>query len=250
MKKKSFTLNFDNRLFFDTLSSTNDFALRLIQNSSYNDGAIIVASYQTKGKGQRKNNWESSKNKNLLLSIILKSDLNVKDQFKLNICTSLAVRDFLAKYVNHHINIKWPNDIIINNKKISGILIDNRINQSKIKHSIIGIGINVNQTQFSKNVLKATSLQKLNKKQYHLDDIEKDLLECIKFRYGNLDNFKNYIKEYNSFLFLKNKEVHFLFSGKRLKGFIKSVNNSGHLVIQSGKSEHKIFSSNQLKLTL
>ena len=176
--------------------------------------------------------------------------MNTKDQFKLNICTSLAVKDFLAKHVNYHINIKWPNDIIIDNKKISGILINNRINQSKIKHSIIGIGINVNQTQFSKNVLKATSLQKLNKKQYHIDDIEKDLLECIKCRYENLDNFKNYIKEYNSLLFFKNKEVYFMFSGKKLKGFIKSVNDSGHLVIQSGKSEHKIFSSNQLKLTL
>ena len=138
--------------------STNDFLTHLTKKNNLGEGTTVMTDYQVKGKGQRNNMWESKKKKNLLFSLLLKPDIPLSDQFKLHIIISLAIKETLTKLDLRGVKVKWPNDIYINDKKISGILIESQIFNKKIKQVVIGIGLNINQNNFDD--LNATSILK------------------------------------------------------------------------------------------
>lgn len=138
------------------IDSTNNFAAKLLSEKLCQNGAVIMADVQTQGKGQRGNIWMSEAGKNLLTSFIFKTDtLSAEKQSVLTWATSLSLLETLRKF-NIEALIKWPNDIFVSEKKIAGILIENQLQGAKITCSIIGIGININQTIFEN--LNATSL--------------------------------------------------------------------------------------------
>ena len=133
-------------VFMPECHSTNDEASRLIQNSNVLEGTVVITGNQTAGRGQRGNAWFSEPGKNLTFSILIKpSFLSVKNQFYLNIAFSLGLFDYLKEVLKTEVKIKWPNDILVNGKKICGILIENHLQAQHIQHSIVGIGLNVNQ---------------------------------------------------------------------------------------------------------
>ena len=143
--------------------STNDFLMQLSLKNSIEEGSIVLTDFQTKGKGQRNNFWNSNRQENLLFSFILFPKIKLSEQFILHIITSLSVYHLLKKIGLSNVKIKWPNDIYVNNKKICGILIENQIFKKTIKKSILGIGININQKDFGN--IKATSIyNEINKK--------------------------------------------------------------------------------------
>ena len=128
--------------------STNDSALSILGSNDVFEGTTIITSRQTSGKGQKGNRWQSEPGKNLTFSIILKPGfLDVKQQFKLNFAVSLGIFDFLSSFFKSHVKIKWPNDIYYKDSKIAGILIENSIRSMKMQHSIVGVGLNVNQEE-------------------------------------------------------------------------------------------------------
>ena len=138
------------------VDSTNNFAAKLLLENLCQNGAVIMADVQTQGKGQRGNVWLSESRKNLLTSFIFKPDnLSAEKQSVLTWATSLSLLKTLRKF-NIEAKIKWPNDIYVREKKIAGILIENHLQGLKITCSIIGIGMNINQTLFEN--LNATSL--------------------------------------------------------------------------------------------
>ena len=132
----------------DKVDSTNNFAANLIEEQLCRNGALILADTQTAGKGQRGSLWESEPGKNLLCSYVYFPDnLSVDFLQELNICLSISLIKCL-KYFEIDAEIKWPNDILVDGKKISGILIENNVRAGKVKSMIFGIGLNINQQSF------------------------------------------------------------------------------------------------------
>ena len=188
---------------------------------------------QTKGRGQQGNVWESEPNKNLTFSMVFKPEyLNPKDQFQLNMVVSLAIVEFLAD-LGVKAEIKWPNDIFVNHRKIAGILIENRLRGDFFKAAIVGIGLNVNQQLFKTQ--RATSVFMQNGKEFDLvqslNYIQNILFNHVeRLRIGKTDWIK---KEYNSNLYLRNKPSVFKHGDDSFVGSIKGVDEYGMLQIQT-----------------
>ncbi|MBN2605230.1 MAG: biotin--[acetyl-CoA-carboxylase] ligase [Bacilli bacterium] len=186
---------------FDELESTNDFAKMNYMNIDH--GTIVVASRQTKGRGRNSNTWKSDQG-NLYLSMILKSDISLKKIFQYVSVTSLAIVDLLEN-CGITANIKYPNDILVDHKKIAGILIESAGDSSKLKYIIIGVGINANQIDFKELSEKVTSMRLETSKQC---TIERVLLQFI--HYYNLhtnDDFENVYRKYLSKSIVLGKKI-------------------------------------------
>lgn len=214
--------------------STNTLAHELSERSSLEDGAVVITDNQTAGRGQRGNQWNSKAGDNLTFSIFLKpAFLLAKDQFFLNIITSLAIHDLLLDKANAGVKIKWPNDILMNGKKLCGILIENQIRGPQVSSSIVGIGLNVNQTDFS--LPNATSVLLSSGKSFDLSNMLNDLLLKFEIRYLQLKQNRAHLlkEEYLSNLYWLN-EVHlFASQGTPFEGTIKEIDVFGRLGIST-----------------
>ena len=158
---------------FKTLESTNQYLQNLLNEGIDIADNIVVTDFQTSGKGQGKNVWESEDGKNLLFSIALDmSFLKAENQFILTQIVSVTMINVLKNYLpEESLFIKWPNDIYFNDKKIAGILIKNEIKGMMMGTSIIGIGLNVNQTSFDDNLPNPISMKMITGKDFDLDEL-------------------------------------------------------------------------------
>lgn len=201
--------------------------------SRIQEGTVIIADFQEKGKGQRGNSWESEEGKNLTFTIILKpSFLKAGQQFFLNKIASLAVYDFLRSTGTDGISIKWPNDILINGKKIAGILIENTLHANNIIHSIIGIGMNVNQAEF-KSAANAASLKAISGKNFPLDKCLESLCSCMEARYLKLKSgIGSADSDYLHSLYGLNEWKSYLVKGEKILCSISGVTPEGFLILQ------------------
>ena len=233
-----------NNIHFDKISSTNDYALSIKNHFLFKEGLIITTNFQNNGKGQYCNSWHSEFAKNLLISIVIYPKLSIKKKFDLNKIASLAVCELL-RYFGLNAYIKWPNDIIVNDKKICGILIENIISNNIIKKSVIGFGININQTKFKKYNIPATSLKILNQKSYNIKKVKKELVNYFfnnlyLYRKKKLDNQK-----YNDLIYSLNTKKNYLIDDSIVEGVIREIDHSGNLVVSfSGKK--KIFKEKEI----
>lgn len=170
---------------FETLDSTNSYANILLSKSKPEEGTVISTYNQYAGRGQIGSKWESEPGKNISLSIILYPHfLKPQEQFHLNRAISLGVHAFIESHLSGQTTkIKWPNDIYVNDRKIAGILIQNSINQRFIQYSIIGIGVNINQTIFSKFVPNPTSFTLETGKEFPLPFLIQDLCSHLDHYY-------------------------------------------------------------------
>ena len=159
-----------NLLFLHEVESTNTYAMNLLRNVNAIDGTVIYTDNQTKGKGQRGSSWNSDIAQNVIASIILKPQfLGIDNTFYLSKISALAVYDVLTEILpvsQYDIKIKWPNDILVNQQKIAGILIENNFTNTMIQYTVVGIGVNVNQIKFNEFKRSATSLKLLTGKDY------------------------------------------------------------------------------------
>ncbi len=143
-------------IWLDVAESSNDEARRAID--SLDNLSVVAVRCQTKGRGQRTNTWETAPGQNLTFSVVLKDfEILPKEQIAISQITALSVVDFLRMH-GIESNIKLPNDIYVGNKKICGILIENSICSNRLRWSIVGIGINVNQTTFPSSLPNPTSI--------------------------------------------------------------------------------------------
>ena len=151
--------------------STNAYLKSLAQSEILDDHTIVVADEQRKGRGQMGADWQSEAGKNLTFSLLKHFDhLLIENRFRLNICVSLAIAGALSEQHVPNLSIKWPNDILSGNAKICGILIENILMGDKIRTSIIGIGLNVNQMTFD-NLENVSSLKLLLGRTLNLDEL-------------------------------------------------------------------------------
>jgi len=227
-------LNFS-LLELDAIDSTNNYLSKLNNTSNVTNGTVILAYEQTQGKGQRGNSWQSNPYDNLTFSVLYKpSSLAVTNQFILSMCVANALHACLNDYVEG-VEIKWPNDILVNKKKIAGILIENSLQKNMIASSIIGIGLNINQQHFE-GINHATSLAIETRKSHLLKDVLWKILNQLKLQLTLLEaNQYEAIKTYYlKHLFGKNDR--FLFREQNndqvLEGQIVDVKSHGELIVK------------------
>lgn len=235
----------------EEVTSTNDFAQDLIRDHRVVNGTCVAASYQTAGKGQRGNKWVSQKN-NLLFSVIFFPDnLTVNRHFILNVAFSLAILDYLKQKTNQNIQVKWPNDILINNKKICGILIENSIRGSQLNSIIAGIGININQVVFDGTYnYPPTSLKAITGTDYTVSTELKEVLTFIYKRYNeiNIRTDDELMDEYKSCLFRYRQQISYLIHDVTETGILSNVNNEGLLEIENADGSVKKFIYPEIKI--
>ena len=218
----------------DAIDSTNDYLKEISRTNTLDNFTVVTTDNQTKGKGQMGSVWKSEIGKNLTMSILIKDVLlNVNQIFDLNIAISLSVIEVLKEYSIPKLTIKWPNDIMSDNKKIGGILIENSFKTDNRIESVIGIGLNVNQKEFL-NLPKASSLSLISNLEYDLDELISKIYLQIKRNYENLiANKTEFLWEnYHQNLFKKGVPMPFeAENGTKFMGIIQGVTKEGKLEI-------------------
>ena len=217
----------------DSVDSTNNYAAALIAKGTATDGTVILSAYQTNGKGQGSNSWISGVGKNLLFSIILYPRLlPAEKQFFLSMSISWGIAGFVETLVRKA-QIKWPNDILINDKKVAGILIENTVSGMNLNASVIGIGLNVNQEVFPEGIINATSLKLESDHEYDLNHTLQDLIgwlnTCLKSLYE--EQFGAVKVNYLNRLWMLNRWAVYSDSTGRFEGRISDVTDSGELMV-------------------
>ena len=214
------------------------------------DFSVVVANHQTNGRGQRGSSWLSEKDKNLTFSV-LKRNISIvaNQQFLLNILVSLSIVKSLEGFNIPKLAIKWPNDILSDHHKISGILIENLIKNKQIEYAIIGIGLNVNQVKFE-GLSKVSSLKNIMPLAVDKDELLTEIIDKLKMYFKlyseNGSEFLN--SEYESYLFRKDKPSTFSSHDNSLfTGIIRGVSASGKLCVQM-EDFNKEFDLKELKL--
>ena len=232
---------------FDTISSTNDYLLRKEKNKN-KDIKICIAEEQTKGRGRRGKSWISPKFKNIYFS--LNSYLKKEDLSGLSIAVALSVSKVLTK-INVMSLIKWPNDLLVGNKKICGILIETA-KVGELTKVVIGIGINVNM-EYSELIDQEWTSIKLEKKQsVDRNSIITEMINqlCITLNKFEQEEFDYFINKFTSLDLLKDKQ--FTLKDKPNETFIgKGIDNKGLLIAQNLKDQRIVkFSSGEVSLKL
>jgi BirA family biotin operon repressor/biotin-[acetyl-CoA-carboxylase] ligase len=221
-------------IFRENLSSTNSCAAELIKNNPLPEGTIIYTNYQSAGRGQSGNNWESENGMNLLFSLILYPFMiKPSDQFVISKIISLGLCDFLNQHATN-ISIKWPNDIYIKNDKIAGLLIEATIIRDEIESIIAGIGLNINQKLFRSNAPNPVSLGMITGKDYDTGDCLRKLASDLDRRYKQLLNDKRgeIDTEYLNNLYRFREWCDYSDANGLFEGRIISVNSGGRLQIE------------------
>lgn len=221
-----------------SVASTNDFLQEEIKKGVVlKEGTVVVTSNQLDGKGLENNKWESAPGLNLLLSVYLESGfIESQHQFVLNKMVSLSVFDFINSLTPNTSNkIKWPNDVYINNGKVSGVLIKNTISGKDILHSIVGIGININQVNFESDAPNPISLKQILKTELNLDSCLDSLMFYLNKRYLQLKNgdFQKIDIDYLQSLY-RYRELHiFHINNRKLKARIIGLGEFGRLQLMT-----------------
>ncbi len=216
------------------IDSTNNYAMRLIDEGMAEHGMVVRADFQTKGKGQLANLWLAEESKNLLISAIIDTrEFAIEKQFFLNAATCLSVAEMLMTNYNiPHVSIKWPNDIYAGDKKIAGILIENSLRGSQWTNAVVGIGLNVNQAVFS-DLNRATSMFNQTQEKQKVKSVLKNLLKILNKHFLKIGNNEDALFEaFNQNLYKVNKEIAFTKKNELYKGIVKGVNAFGELEVE------------------
>ncbi len=233
------------------IDSTNNYAMRLINEGMAEHGLVIKADFQTHGKGQLGNVWIAEESKNLLCSVILDTKaLEIEDQFLLNCMTCVSVTEVLMQHYNlPNVSIKWPNDIYAGKNKIAGILIENNIRGSKWTNAVIGIGLNVNQSTFS-HLNNATSMKNELQKELKITLVLKQLLKKMS---ANIDIFnrepKQFLNLYNNYLLCVGRQIQFMRKYELKTGLLKGVEEKGRIEIEE-KEKVKRYQHKEIELLI
>ncbi|GHT52235.1 biotin--[acetyl-CoA-carboxylase] ligase [Bacteroidia bacterium] len=243
--------------------STNRYLKELSSsNKSLPEGTVVVATEQTAGRGQAGNYWEAEAGKNLTFSLLLHPNfLSSTQHFLLSKAVALALTKALAEALSNtviagltrnplpSIQIKWPNDIYINNHKIAGILIENDWQATQITRSIIGIGLNVNQIDFKSNAPNPISIKQITGTDTNLDDLLSEILHHIYKVYEQLKSGKTetIATAYEQALYRKTGFHDYADKNGAFRAEIQSVSNEGLLHLRTDGGEQRSYAFKEVK---
>jgi BirA family biotin operon repressor/biotin-[acetyl-CoA-carboxylase] ligase len=218
--------------------STNDEISKflLYENSDF---MTLYTFNQTRGRGQYGNTWSSTAEKNLAYTLAVKTQNFTLSDFMFNYYTAIIIRDYLANLTENKVKIKWPNDIILKNKKIAGILIEKKkINQNN--YFIIGCGINVLQEEFDE-ISNAGSLFTQTGEEFKLDEFTLNLNEFLVEKLKNIPSEEEIMDLFNSSLFRKDEISVFEVNKTRQNGIIRRADKNGELLIEFEDGLHSFY---------
>jgi BirA family biotin operon repressor/biotin-[acetyl-CoA-carboxylase] ligase len=252
-KRMSFSLfTGKNRLHFNEIDSTNNYALQWVKNKRPPEGSLVTADFQTNGRGQRGNTWVSNREENFIGSFVFYPVfLSAQGQFWLNKALTVGVVDCIKSFLpNKKVQLKWPNDILVEGKKIAGILIENQLQGSQLSSTIFGLGINRNQKEFG-DLGQATSLALHRSIEVPMDELIDQLSSALEKRYlqvkaGNYTLIQN---AYLEVLFGKGEELKMEMNNIRGLAQVIDVNEFGQIVL-SVKGSLLVFSHGEAKILL
>jgi len=229
----------------EEVNSTNDFLWNLSEKQDLPNFYAVSADFQPNGKGQDDNKWESARGQNILMSMVVYPNfLLAEDVYQISRWVAISIVDYLKDKGVENVKIKWPNDIYIDQKKIAGILIQNTMSGNYLTKSMIGIGLNLNQSIFISDAPNPISLKKTTGITY---DISKEigvLIEILKRNFVSLKQEPQYfIKTYHQLLYRLNETHSYLIGGRTVQGEIQGVNQFGQLILaqkEAGAFEYDI----------
>lgn len=233
----------------ERVDSSNNYARELVRDKMPIEGTVIVVNEQTAGRGQRANSWVTEPKKNLTCSYILRpAFLAAKDHFMLSAAVALAVFDTVSECVpTNDVKIKWPNDVLVNGKKVAGILIENSLRGNNIDHSIIGVGLNVNQTDFPKG-LNATSLRTLSETETTIEEVLDQLNTHLEKHYLRLrqGDLQQTLSNLNRNLFGFNEQRLLKINGEDELVTILGARPSGELQLQHQDGSNTLYQHHEI----
>ena len=225
----------------DITASTNDDA----RDEKYREGDVVWADFQTAGRGQRGHEWHSRKGENLTFSLVLEPTfMPIAEQFSVSEVVALSLIDMLADY-GIGAKIKWTNDIYVGDKKLVGILIEHSLAPTTLRRTIVGVGINVNQTEFDPSIPNPVSMAQLLDRQLDAEEILQCFLKHLQRNYEELREMQNALHDrYNSLLYRRNEyHTYALPSGERFSAKILGTAPNGALRLEDteGKTKDYLF---------
>jgi BirA family biotin operon repressor/biotin-[acetyl-CoA-carboxylase] ligase len=227
-------------LWVEQTHSTNDLAKQWLLEEKLFPGQVLVANYQTSGRGQHESKWESSPGKNLLCTYVMDTQkFPIEHQPLFNMAISCAVRNTIQDFIpQHKVMIKWPNDLFVQHKKIAGLLIENSLLGSDWHSSIVGIGININQMEFQTPM--ACSIIQFTQQETLITDLLNALSANIKkvLLQSGLSNDTR--DEYHKHLYKKEEQGVFILNGIETNGMILGVDDHGKLIILINQEVHHV----------
>jgi BirA family transcriptional regulator, biotin operon repressor / biotin---[acetyl-CoA-carboxylase] ligase len=229
-----FTDSMTELLFLDETTSTNQYLLSQLAETGAESGTAVVTFHQSNGRGQKGNKWVSEPDKNISYSLVIKPEfIPARNQFLLSEFVSLTVKALLDEYAKD-ITIKWPNDVYYKNSKIGGILIENKLEGSLISHSVIGIGLNINQTEFPAELPNPISLSQITGQQYDLKELAEKLHRRLTkaFEHLNTDNESDIRKYYLNSLYRRDGFHRYKDNKGEFKARILDINAHGQLILE------------------
>ena len=221
--------------------STNSYLKKLVREERPEEGSLVIADFQTGGRGQMGNSWFSSKGDNLLFSLLIyPKTVKANEQFIISRIASLAIKNTLDQFTDD-IRIKWPNDIYWQDKKIAGILIENDLQGDRIDNSVIGIGININQQMFPFELPNPVSLRQItgarHDKEHILDIFMREFFLLYReMQKGEITGIED---EYMFDLYRVNGYYWFEDANGRFQAKIDNVLPSGHLILRTLDTEEE-----------
>jgi BirA family biotin operon repressor/biotin-[acetyl-CoA-carboxylase] ligase len=224
------------------VESTNNYAMGLVHAGMAQHGTAVFAHEQTMGKGQRNKQWLSAPDKNIILSLIVHPfELKTSQLFLLSMAVANGVHSFFNFYAGNETKIKWPNDIYCCDRKAGGILIENVIQGNAWKHAIIGIGLNINQTDFG-NFNRAISLKEITGKTYDTVLLAKELLTFLDSSFKEMiSDIDTVIKNYHEHLYKWKQIVRLKKDETVIEGYLKKVSMDGMLIIETPPTQEILF---------
>ena len=238
----------ENIIYKATCISTNTVAMHLISNETIPEGTVVITDHQSNGRGQRENTWISEPYKNLTFSLILYPTwLTIKEIFSLNIITTIAIHEVLTTYIPKDLFVKWPNDIYYQNKKIGGVLIENLVNKNKIKASVIGIGLNVNQKNF--NLPHASSLFLTCGHEFNLSSLLIQLTSTLQAKYNQFckEGLHLFKTAYLEKLYWINQPRTFQDKTGIFEGIIQGIDEVGRLLVLKQNNDLGCYNCQEIK---
>lgn len=235
---------------YEVIDSTNAQAVRLAEDG-IGHGALIVADSQEAGRGRRGRSWESPAGTSVYMSILLKPEINPNNASMLTLVAALAVSRAITQITNRPAGIKWPNDIVMNGKKVCGILTEMSAQFDYVNHIIVGIGINVNVEDFSEEIAHmATSLQletgmRVNRAE--LIESVCEQFEAVYEIYMQTQDLRNLVKEYNAHLVNMHQNVKVLDPKEPFEGRAMGITSRGELMVDTWESR-KLVSSGEVSV--
>lgn len=232
-------------LYLEESASTNDDILLLL-NSDDQDIFGCYTFNQKKGRGQYGNSWKTEKNLNIAFSLAIpKNFVKISDSL-FNFYTALQLRSFVANLTKKEVKIKWPNDLILNQKKIGGVLIE-KVKQNSQKYFIVGFGLNVKQID-SSAFPSASSIELETSIEYNLQQVSESLFKHLKQNYLEFESQESIISQYENHLFRKEQISVFEIDNVRQNGIIKKIDAEGYLYIDLEENGLQKFTNKEVKM--